>query len=313
MINNESEVQKLVEVSRMYYEENMTQDEIARVLNVSRPLVSKMLGKAREIGIINIQIKSPYVNNNLLMGQLINLFNLRDGIIVPEANTEYMTEQLILNQAFNYIKGILPETANIGFSWGSMVGSLIAKIESSDLSKDSRGDVCPLIGNSTIPNRDYHSNELIRIFAEKTGFTPHYLFAPAFPSTQQEMENFINTDNYSEISTLWSKLDSIIFSIGTHPSAPDHATASRFGNTLNEQGAVGKFLSYYYNREGSIIRGENDYAIHIPLDKIRKVKRVIALCSCNTNINSVIGALRTGFITHLITDEKTASDIIKYK
>jgi DNA-binding transcriptional regulator LsrR (DeoR family) len=56
-----------------------------------------MLGKAREMGIVHIEIKSPYINNSLLMGQLKNLFNLRGGIIVPRANTEYLTQQLILN------------------------------------------------------------------------------------------------------------------------------------------------------------------------------------------------------------------------
>ena len=53
----EAEVQKLVEVARMYYERNMTQAEIAAKLGVSRPLVGKLLEKAREMGIVNIEIK----------------------------------------------------------------------------------------------------------------------------------------------------------------------------------------------------------------------------------------------------------------
>lgn len=313
MISDESEVLKLVEVARMYYEENMTQAEIARKLKVSRPLVSKMLSKAREMGIVHIEIKSPYINNSLLMGQLKNLFNLRGGIIVPRANTEYLTQQLILNHAFNYVKDILPDTKALGLGWGYTLGELMEKIEQSDMSTNYHGKVCPLIGNASIPNRGYHPNELTRVFAEKSGFKPYYLYAPAFPATSQERDLFINTDNYREIYELWAKLDNIIISIGSYPSVPDQATALRFGKVLTARKAVGMILSYYFDKEGNIIEGENDYAIHIPLDKMREVKRVIGICSGNSSIQSVYGALRTGYITHLITDEKTAIDLIKFK
>ncbi|WP_432663514.1 sugar-binding domain-containing protein [Wukongibacter baidiensis] len=313
MISDENEILKLVEVARMYYEENMTQAEIAKKLKVSRPLVSKMLSKAREMGIVHIQIKSPYINNGVLMGQLKNLFNLRGGIIVPRANTEYLTEQLILNHAFNYIKDILPEIKYLGLGWGYTIGALVEKIEQGEVSRNFDGTVCPLIGNASIPNRGYHPNELTRVFAEKTGFKPFYLHAPAFPATAQEKELFINTDNYREIHSIWSKLDNIIVSLGSYPSVPDQATALRFNSALNDKKAVGMILSYYFDKEGNIIRGENDNAIHIPLDKIRKVKRVIGICTGKNSIHSTIGALRTGYITHLITDEKTAVDLIKHK
>ena len=43
----DSERMQLINVAKMYYEENLTQNEIAQRLGVSRPLVSKMLTKAR--------------------------------------------------------------------------------------------------------------------------------------------------------------------------------------------------------------------------------------------------------------------------
>jgi DNA-binding transcriptional regulator LsrR (DeoR family) len=148
--------------------------------------------------------------------------------------------------------------------------------------------------------------------AEKTGFKPNYLHAPAFPMTDIEKNLFINTENFKKTDEIWAKLDSIIIGIGVYPSVPDQATASRFGNLLNEKKAVGMILSYYFDKEGKIIYGEDDYAIRISLEKIRNIKRVIGICTSN-NIKSILGALRTGFITHLITDEKTAAEIIKYK
>ena len=53
------EILKLVEVSRLYYEQEMTQAEIAKQLKISRPVVSKLLSEARDRGIVQINIKSP--------------------------------------------------------------------------------------------------------------------------------------------------------------------------------------------------------------------------------------------------------------
>lgn len=311
MIYNEGEILKLVEVAKMYYEENMTQANIAKSLKVSRPLISKMLTKARELGIVHIEIKSPYTNNTFLANQLKSLFNLQEGIITPQANTEYLTEQLILTHAFHYIEDILDKINYLGLGWGYEIEALMKKIESSTILRNFQGEICPLIGSASIPNRGYHPNEIVRAFSQKTGGTPHYIFAPAFPTTKEEQDLYLHTDNYHSIFKTWSILDTVLVSIDTYPSVPDQATALRFGRSLHDKKAVGMILSYYFDKSGNIIKGKNDYAIHIPLEKIKKIKRVIGICTNSNNIYSIIGALRTGLITHLITDEKTASNIIK--
>ena len=47
---------KLAYVARRYYLEDQKQSDIARELGVSRPLVSRMLSEARELGIVEITI-----------------------------------------------------------------------------------------------------------------------------------------------------------------------------------------------------------------------------------------------------------------
>ena len=49
---------KLAYVARRYYLEDQKQSDIARELGVSRPLVSRMLSEARELGIVEIDRKS---------------------------------------------------------------------------------------------------------------------------------------------------------------------------------------------------------------------------------------------------------------
>jgi deoxyribonucleoside regulator len=91
---------------------------------------------------------------------------------------------------------------------------------------------------------------------------------------------------------------------------PAHATALRFGDELNNKGAVGKILSYFYDKDGQIILGENDFSLQIPHHMLGKVKRVVAICPVEINAKAILGALKTGFITHIILTEEKAKEVI---
>jgi deoxyribonucleoside regulator len=51
-----SELEKLVRVSRLYYELGETQGAIAEQLGVTRPQVSRLLKRARAEGVVEIRI-----------------------------------------------------------------------------------------------------------------------------------------------------------------------------------------------------------------------------------------------------------------
>ncbi|MGI6192643.1 MAG: DNA-binding transcriptional regulator, partial [Christensenellales bacterium] len=110
MFCSDEEIEKLIRVSRMYYEDGLTQNQIAAAMNVSRPLISKMLSRARDLGIVTITIKSPLQNNELVAVRLAAAFRLSGAFVVPEAREDYMTEQLILKQVSSIVMGKLDES-----------------------------------------------------------------------------------------------------------------------------------------------------------------------------------------------------------
>ena len=57
--NRRADVEILLRVSRMYYEQGLTQSEIAERVGYSRPHVSRLLTHAREWGIVRISISHP--------------------------------------------------------------------------------------------------------------------------------------------------------------------------------------------------------------------------------------------------------------
>ena len=202
MLDDNVKIQKMVEIAKMYYEENLTQNDIAKRLGVSRPLVSKMLADAREAGIVTIQIKSPFVSNEFLMEEIKKIYNIDGGMVIPQSDTDYLTDQVILNNIISYINNDLKKYKKFGLGWGKIISDLVQKLEISEKKIELEGYVCPLVGNISMPTKDFHSNELIRMFSQMTFLKPYYLFAPAFLATEQEKNLFMNIENYKDIKRL---------------------------------------------------------------------------------------------------------------
>ena len=74
---------------------------------------------------------------------------------------------------------------------------------------------------------------------------------------------------------------------------------------------MGMIATYYYDRNGRFIESENDIVIRIPLEALRKTRVVLVIGSGLEKIHTIIGALKTGLVTHLITDEETALQVIE--
>lgn len=312
MVKNQREVLKLVEVAKMYYEQELTQADIASALGVSRPLISNMLHRAKELGIVNIEIRSPLRSDKELFNRLKKRYGLVDGLIIP-ANRNNLDFSLrnVVSQAALFVEKKLANCQRIGLGWGNTVSQLINLFHVDLIGMDNQRVACPLIGSMTSPSSDWHPNELARRLTERIGGQTVWLHAPAFPGTKENYKNFQVTEEFQYIYKCWQKLDIALVEIEAYPSVPDQATAIRFGFALNTKQAVGGLLSYFYDISGKIIEGKNDYVIRIPLDFLRKVKRIFLICSGNTKVQALLGALKMDIVTHLVTDDITANTMLE--
>lgn len=72
----------LVEVASMYYEQNRTQEEIAKAIGISRSGVSRLLTRCRELGLVQIQVRHPLQTSGALQQELVRRFGLRDAQVL---------------------------------------------------------------------------------------------------------------------------------------------------------------------------------------------------------------------------------------
>lgn len=299
MIPAEQKIERMVAIARMYYEQDMNQSQIAKALGISRPLVSVSLTEAKNCGIVKISINDISINREKMAKCLKERFLLNHVILVPDAGNDGETNKSIAAEAFFYCFGKKNANKNVGIGWGSIMGQMADLAETMDEGKRNRGNIFPLTGGISSVIRGYHTNEIVRIFALKTGKTADFLYVPALFDTNAELEIVKKTEPYTIIQNKWNAMDQAVISISNYPSYPDMGVKTIYGDRLTKEHAVGRILAHYFDKNGNIIRPNEDSVSQASMEQLRK-SQVIAVCSNQVKPAAVAGALRSGIIDTLI-------------
>ncbi len=307
MVREMEKKERLAYVAQRYYLDDCKQSDIAKELGVSRPMVSKMLKEARETKVVEITIQTPDLDGKEIFRALQQRYGLAGGVLVSEMERDDITNQNLSAAAISLLDTL--KTKRLGLGWGHLIGEMVQYLEREEV--DTRIlTVCPLIGNAGIPNRHYQSSENVRVFAQKLGATPYFLNLPALPDDCTERDIFCGTESYRQIEKQWARMDTVFVNIGNYPSTPDFASGARYGTLLQQYRACGRIVCYFVNREGEIIQSDQDFALQIPIQTIGECKNVVGLCSANTNLAALEGALNTGLFTHLVVSRNLVKELI---
>lgn len=298
MNRNQEKLQKLAYVAQRYYLDDWKQSDIAKELGVSRPLVSRMLQEARELGVVKIMVCPPVSQGEALVEQLRRSTSIRDGVLVEDGRDDDATNQLLSQGAVQLLWQL--RSRRLGIGWGHLIGQLVTWLEEHPQLSSTVTDICPLVGNASIPARNYQSNENVRLIAQQLGAAPHFIYLPALPDSLEEKQLLCSSEIYRQIQTQWDKMDTALVNIGNYPSSPDFASLVRYGDLLQQEHTCGRLLVYYFNPQGKVIQSEQDFAIQIPLEQLKRCPNIIGVCSANTSVRALQGALKSGLFTHLV-------------
>ncbi|VFS68964.1 Sor operon activator [Kluyvera cryocrescens] len=80
-MENSDDIRLIVKIAQLYYEQEMTQAQIAQTLGIYRTTISRLLKRGRELGIVSIAINYDY-NDSLWLEQQLKLkFGLKEAVV----------------------------------------------------------------------------------------------------------------------------------------------------------------------------------------------------------------------------------------
>lgn len=309
------ERRKMVRIAKQYYFEGLTQAEIARRYDVSRPIISNALNKAKKEGIVNIHIKDETVLTVELEERLENEFGLKEAIVIANPNYESdMLLRMLGMTAASYIsKNLKDSDINLGISWGSTLYSLV---EAYPYERRENIHIVPIIGGMGHNLVHLHSNQLANRLAQKMNTSCSFLYAPAMVANDELRERLMQTKEISHVLQQGRKVDVAVVGIG---GPFKESTLMKMGYleeedlaSLRKSGAVGNLGSNFFDQNGEEINQPlNNQFIGLPLREIRSIPEVIGVAGGLNKVDSMKAALKGGYLDKLITDEVTAHAIFK--
>ncbi|MGA2481211.1 MAG: sugar-binding domain-containing protein [Spirochaetia bacterium] len=308
------DLQKIVNVARMYYEKGLKQEDIARKVKISRASVSLILAEARRKGIVEITIRNPLDDNTELSDALCHEFRLERCIVVPTSvrETDILIE-LTASRAADIFNEEAKSGDTVGIAWGRTCYAFMSNYQSRGFLQGTR--VVPLIGGSNRNLKRYQLNEMVRVFADKLKGTPTFIHAPALPSSREDYELYINSSSMKQMLHTWKKIDVAVISVGSPPVSQefDGSKVIRSRKKIRSVSRlpVGDICARYFDIQGRFLDSDDyKHIIGIPVESLRGVKKIICVIGGIEKAYSLLGALRTGLLKILVTDEQTATAVM---
>lgn len=306
---------ELVEIARLYYEKKMTQQEIADKLNLSRMAVSRAISKCHLEGIIEIKIN--YENSyNDIEEEITEKYGNIKTIIVPYDNDKEVLRKFLSEGAIRVLQKYVQNNKYIGIGWGSTLSELYKAIPDNNKRIDTT--FVPLLGG--YGNTDYkiNSNNITSKIGNAFNGKSLMLHAPAIIENNDLKDTLLSDKYIKEVFSCYEKLDVAVIGIGN----PNIKEASIYDSGYFSQGDIYELTNS--NIVCDIVscmylddQGEEhslkflERTIGISSKSFKKTPIRIAISGGeNKHLANKI-ALKSKSINVLVTDEKTAQNLLK--
>lgn len=305
-----------VKIAVMYYDEGLTQAEIAQRLNVSRSLISKMLIEAREAGIVEVFVNSRSVFTAQLECRLEAEYRLKQALVLDTADlAEAEMKRQISWMAANYIDGLIRRTDSIkriGISWGETLAALVNYLPFSNYPDTA---VCPLIGGMGSAYFYLHSNQIVHEMARRMRAKAHYLYAPAMLPSQTLKNALVQNAAIADVLKAGSQSDLALVSVA---ALSQESTMIKTGyidendmRRLQESGVIGDVNSRFFDDQGREVDCSlNKRVIGVDISGLRKIPFSVGVAYGSDKAEPLRAALKAGLFNILITTDQTAQELL---
>ncbi len=300
-----------------YYLDGLTQAEIASRLGVSRPTAGRLVARARDRGLVRIEVEFPSDMSGDVHADieraLEHRFGLTEAVVVgsrvddigPVGMPRSFTP-LARAAAGVITRRLRPDDA-LGFTWGP---ETIAVADALGRSTAGCRTVVQLDGSLTTGAYRTGAEYVLARAAEHLQADPIRLPVPLYadPATVASMRA---DSTISTVLAAGRRADVMVFGTGAVAvdttlvagSFLDHADIE----DLTARGAAGEIGGRFFDAAGVPLEGRpNDVAMSVGLDDIRDCPTTVLIAGGASRHSATLGAIRGGFATVLVCDIECA-------
>ena len=295
----------------LYFVAGLTQAQIGKKLGLNRTRVNRLLAQARDLGLVQINITGRLASCVDLEERLKQRYGLEGATVVPTPPDQELIPQVIATAAASVLSERMKEGMSVGVGWGPTLRLSIQSVPRRAIEGLS---VVSLLGGLTRGSA-MNPHETASHLADLLGAQCYYVAAPALTDTESTRDLLIAQPMLREIFERGSKVDLAFLSVG---EISHTCTMTRVGlvshaevDGLLTAGAVGDICAHWIDREGRLVdHSLNRRVVALSPERLQEIGCVVIASGGLAKAEGLRGVLKAGMCDVIITDEKTAENIL---
>lgn len=311
-IRNDAKMTAALTAAKLYYLQDMTMDAIARELQTSRSSVSRLLTFARETGLVDIRVNSPFERVGRLEEQLRDRHRI-SAHIVPMSGIVNDVERLerVALTGGRLLSQFIDSNMVVGVAWGSTISMVSRALVHKETHSTSIVQLNGA-GNTQTSGLEY-SSDILQRFGHAFGAQVEQFPVPAFFDNPRTRDAMWQERSTRRVLAFQAKMDIAVFGLGSpQAEVPSRVYVGGYlgrddYRSLREDGAIGDVATVFFRADGSWkdIR-LNARSTGPGLDRLRRVPRRVCIVSGAAKLGSLRAAIAAGIITDVVLDETLA-------
>lgn len=297
-----------VRAAWLHYMAGLTQAEVAARLGVSTVKAHRLVTLANQNGAVRVSVVGDIVECLELETRLSELYGLAECTVVPDLDESPLPLKALGAQGAAFLEKEIGRGAVglIGFGLGRTLAAAVGAMTPAPVGKVR---FVSLMGALT---RHYVANpyDVMHELAQKTAAEAYVMPVPFFANSGQDREILLAQRGVREVFELGRQADLVFVGVGTvQPDA--QLVASRMIESaeiaeIRSKGGVGEMLGHFFDSDGRPVETSLSARTISPDLASLAGRRVIGISGGDSKAGAIRAVLRSGCLTGLITDERTA-------
>ncbi len=310
--NEKSRLDEAARAGWLYFIAGHTQDEIAKMLQVSRASAQRLVSLCLAERLITFRLEHPIASCMELASKLKSRFDLVHCEVVPADPAAPSTTAGIAERCASLLESTLrAETpVIIALGTGRAVRAAVERVSPVDRPDHQ---IVSLVGNISADGSASFFDTVGRL-ADRTGARHYPMPLPFLMSSEDERDRMVRLAAIAKVKAVAAKADLRLIGLGQmDQKAQVHVDGFVTREELYEMmrlGAVGEVTGWAFDAKGRLIKGGTNRRLTSIPPQVPAKATTIAAAVGAAKVPAIRAALAGRLINGLITDESTARAIL---